>query len=145
MSFLGAEELLPPQRLLLAKERAPDPDNVFGAAACGHPRVEVRRCGKRERVHSEPRDTRTEETNPQKFGVPLLTREAINVFGPWKTSRTAAAPKTAARLLPKPRVRDTIRRAARSLDIYKGSPPAYVHGAAGREVTPAVVEYLHRA
>jgi hypothetical protein len=34
---LGAEEFLPLQCMLLAKERAPDPDNVFGAAACGHP------------------------------------------------------------------------------------------------------------
>ena len=37
MSFLGAEELVTPQCLLRTKERAPDPDNVFGAAACGHP------------------------------------------------------------------------------------------------------------
>src|SRR5437867_10661791 len=81
MSFLGAEELLPPQCLLLAKERAPDPDNVFGAAACGHPRVEVRRCSRRERVNSDPRDPRTEGRILQNSGVRLLTREAINGFG----------------------------------------------------------------
>jgi hypothetical protein len=37
MRFLGAQESLPSQCLLLSKEQAPDPDNVFGAASCGHP------------------------------------------------------------------------------------------------------------
>jgi hypothetical protein len=41
--------------------------------------MERHRCSRRERVNSDPRDTRTEEKNLQNFGVRLLTWEAINV------------------------------------------------------------------
>src|SRR5262249_25395619 len=61
--------------------QTPDAANVFGAASRGRLRMERRRCSRRERVNSDPRDTRTEGRNLQNSGVRLLTREAINGFG----------------------------------------------------------------
>ena len=41
--------------------------------------MERRRCSRRDRVNSDPRDTRTEGRNLQNSAVRLLTKEAINV------------------------------------------------------------------
>src|SRR5262245_17085255 len=61
--------------------------------------MERRRCRRRERVNSDPRNVRTEEKILQNSGVRLLTREAINVFGPAKSALSATAAKVDPHLL----------------------------------------------
>jgi hypothetical protein len=52
------------QCLLSEETWAPDPDNVFGAAACGHRRSKFAGVGSRERVNSQSRRTRNEAQIP---------------------------------------------------------------------------------
>ncbi len=65
--FLGRGGTTPPQCLLLAKERAPDPDNVFGAASCGHP--EWKFAGAADAKESTA-NRETREPKQEFFGIP---------------------------------------------------------------------------
>jgi hypothetical protein len=68
MSFLGVGDLLLRRCPLLQETLgALDPDNVFGAAACGHRCLKLADVGSRESVNSQSRRTRNEAHKSSEF------------------------------------------------------------------------------
>src|SRR5215470_7723736 len=89
--FLGRGGFTPPQ-CRTGNSPTFDPVNVFGAASSGLPTIESRRCSRRERVNSDPRQTRTEGKNLQNSAVRLLTGRplTVRITHKWKVSNDRA-------------------------------------------------------
>ena len=68
------------QCLLLAKERAPDPNNVFGTASCGDLGWNVAGAADA-KASTAIRELREKEERSSQFRGALLTVEAVNGFG----------------------------------------------------------------